>query len=91
MQYTAPSGIPLLLESIGYFYKPFLKQKVNAMSQITVCPGSTATLGCALLAFLNPNDEAIVFEPANGISPPSLQSFIDLKSNLLGRNMLEYP
>jgi len=66
-QYAPMSGLPALREAVGTFYN------VNPDTDVTITPGGTAALTTAVLAFVSPGDEVIVFEPAYDSYAPAVR------------------
>lgn len=62
-QYAAPHGEQILREAVAAYHKRFYGQEVDANTEITITSGATEALFCASLAFIEPGDEVIVFEP----------------------------
>lgn len=63
-QYAPMAGWMPLRESIAEKVEQLYGLKPDPGSEITVTPGGTCAIFCALTAILQPGDEVIVFEPA---------------------------
>lgn len=72
-QYTHSNGYPILRENIAAKVEKLYAQKINADTDITVCPGATYAIYTALTSILQANDEVIVFEPAYDCYHPAIQ------------------
>ncbi|MFC6267558.1 methionine aminotransferase [Frigoriflavimonas asaccharolytica] len=72
-QYTPLQGDPLLVENLSIFNKnrklPILIDKEN----ITIIPGATYGIYCALKTIIDFGDEVIVFEPCYDSYVPSIE------------------
>lgn len=72
-QYAPLQGDPMLLENLATFNKkrkiPINVEKEN----ITIIPGATYGIYCALTAIIEPGDEVIVFEPCYDSYVPSIE------------------
>ncbi len=62
-QYAITWGAPPLRRAIADKYRRLYGMDVDPDRHVTVCCGSTETMLSTLLAFLNPGDQVIVFEP----------------------------
>lgn len=62
-QYAVTFGQPELRQAIADHSQRFYGQQVDIENEITVTSGATEAIFCAGLAFLNPGDEVIVFQP----------------------------
>lgn len=62
-QYAPSHGTPRLRSAISADWHNRFGQVVDPNSEITVTTGATEALFAAMMAFLNPGDEAIFFEP----------------------------
>ncbi len=61
-QYTAPRGIPRLLNAVAALLEPQIG-KIDPLEEITITVGATQALHAALAALVNPGDEVILLEP----------------------------
>lgn len=72
-QYATSSGEAVLREAIARHSKRFYDEEVDPATEITVTTGATEALFCAALAFADPGDEVIVFEPTYDSYVPSIR------------------
>ena len=86
-QYAPLQGDPLLVENLATFNK-MRKTPINIEKEnITIIPGATYGIYCALTAILEPGDEVIVFEPCYDSYIPSIEMnggipvFVQLDTN----------
>ena len=71
-QYAVTFGEPELRQAIAQHSQRFYGQQVDAESEITVTSGATEAIFCAGLAFLNPGDEVVVFQPCYDSYAPAI-------------------
>lgn len=71
-QYAPMSGLPLLLESIAHRIQAKYNKTISS-GNITVTPGATYGIYVALAAFIEPNDEVIILEPAYDSYVPNIK------------------
>ncbi len=72
-QYAPLQGDPMLLENLATFNK---QRKISidlSPEHITIIPGATYGIYCALTAIIVPGDEVIVFEPCYDSYVPSIE------------------
>ncbi len=72
-QYAISAGEPALREAIARHAARFYGQQVDPVSQITVTSGATEAIFCSALAFVEPGDEVIVFEPCYDSYAPAIR------------------
>ncbi|MEM7208613.1 MAG: methionine aminotransferase [Pseudomonadota bacterium] len=72
-QYAPMIGLPALREQLAITVQSRYQRKVNPDSEITVCPGATEALYCAITALVHPGDEVIVFDPAYDSYAPAIE------------------
>lgn len=63
-QYAPLAGVPALKEQIARKVHDLYGAEVAPEGEITVTPGATEALYCAITACVHPGDEVIVFDPA---------------------------
>ena len=63
-QYAPMSGLPALRQQLAIKVERWYQRQVDYDEEITVVPGATAALFCAIQAVVNPGDEVIVFDPS---------------------------
>ena len=71
-QYAPMIGLPALREQLADKIAQRYSRNVNIDSEITVGPGATEALYCAITALVNTGDEVIVFDPAYDSYAPAL-------------------
>jgi N-succinyldiaminopimelate aminotransferase len=62
-QYPPGPGIPELRRAVAGHQKRFYGQDVDSDTEVLVTAGATEGIAAALIAFMEPGDEAIAFEP----------------------------
>lgn len=62
-QYSPTKGRPRLRKAIADAYSPFWGRKLNPETEVTVTTGANEGMLSAFMAFIEPGDEVIVFEP----------------------------
>jgi N-succinyldiaminopimelate aminotransferase len=62
-QYAPGSGTPILREAIAAHQERFYSLKIDPGSEVVVTTGATEAIAASLLAFLEPGDEVVTFEP----------------------------
>ncbi len=86
-QYAPMPGHLPLREAIAEKISKCYGATLNAADEITITPGGTYALYCAITAVLRPGDEAIVFEPAYDSYIPN----IELNGGKPVRIRMQYP
>lgn len=71
-QYAVTFGEPELRQAIAEHSARFYRQNIDPDKEITVTSGATEAIFCAGLAFINPGDEVIVFEPCYDSYVPAI-------------------
>ena len=71
-QYAPMSGAPTLLAAIAQKIAQTYGKDINPETDITITSGATAALFCAIEAFVHPNDEVIIFDPAYDSYEPAI-------------------
>lgn len=74
-QYPPMAGILKLREVLAEKVQTFYKCSVNPQTEITITAGGTQALFTAIAAFIRPNDEVILIEPAYDSYAPSIETF----------------
>ncbi len=72
-QYAPMTGLPALREQVAVKVARFYGRSVSADQEITITPGATQAIFCAIQAVLRPGDEAIVFDPCYDSYEPSIR------------------
>ena len=63
-QYSPLAGVPALRNQIAAKVQDLYGCTIDPDTQVTVTPGATEALFCAISAIVHPADEVIVFDPA---------------------------
>ncbi|UCJ18941.1 pyridoxal phosphate-dependent aminotransferase [Pseudomonas sp. MM211] len=63
-QYAPMTGLPALREQIALKIGRLYGRQVGVDSEVTVTPGATQAIFCAIQALIHPGDEVIVFDPS---------------------------
>ena len=71
-QYAPMPGLPSLREAIADKVRRLYGREVDPVREVTVTPGATEALHCAVSAAINAGDEAIAFDPAYDTYEPSV-------------------
>lgn len=72
-QYAPMTGLPRLREQVALKVAALYGRAVNAESEVTIVPGATEAIFCAVQALIRPGDEAIVLDPCYDSYEPSVQ------------------
>jgi methionine aminotransferase len=72
-QYAPMIGVAALREQLALKIERWYQRNVDEQSEITVVPGATAALFCAIQAVVNPGDEVIVFDPSYDSYAPAVK------------------
>lgn len=62
-QYSPTKGRPRLKKAIADAYEPFWGRKLNPETEVTITTGANEGMLSAFMAFIEPGDEVIIFEP----------------------------
>ncbi|KAF7547924.1 hypothetical protein G7Z17_g7381 [Cylindrodendrum hubeiense] len=62
-QYSPTKGRPRLRKAIADAYSPFWGRQLNPETEVTITTGANEGMLSAFMAFIEPGDEVIVFEP----------------------------
>lgn len=62
-QYPPSRGLPDLRQAVAAHYRAHQNVELDWRGEITVTSGATEAIAAALLAFIEPGDEAVLFEP----------------------------
>lgn len=63
-QYAPLAGVPELCEQIAANIHDLYGREIDPGRELTITPGATEGIYCAITAVVNPGDEVIVFDPA---------------------------
>ncbi|SEC00871.1 pyridoxal phosphate-dependent aminotransferase [Pseudomonas anguilliseptica] len=72
-QYAPMTGLPALREQVAAKVARCYGREVSADSEVTIVPGATQGIFCAIQALIQPGDEVIVFDPSYDSYEPSVQ------------------
>ncbi len=72
-QYAISHGVPRLRRAIAAIWARERDRAVDPETEITVTSGATEALADAMLAFLDPGDEVVLFEPFYDSYPPIIR------------------
>lgn len=62
-QYAVGQGAVVLRKAVAAHAKRFYDQQLDPLSQVVVTSGATEAIFDAVMAFVNPGDEVVLFEP----------------------------
>lgn len=62
-QYPPMRGLPVLRQAVAEHYRAHQGIDLDWASEVTITSGATEALAAALLAFVSPGDEVVLFEP----------------------------
>lgn len=71
-QYAPMTGLPALREQVAAKIARCYGRTVSADSEVTITPGATQAIFCAIQALIHPGDEVIVFDPCYDSYEPSV-------------------
>ena len=71
-QYAPMAGLPRLRRAVAEQLRRHRAVNVDPEQEITIVPGATAGLFCAITAVVRPGDEVIVFDPAYDSYEPAV-------------------
>jgi len=72
-QYAPMTGLPVLRQQVAAKIARSYGVTVNADSEVTITPGATEAIFCAIQAVIRSGDEVIVFDPAYDSYEPSVE------------------
>lgn len=72
-QYAPMAGLPALREQIALQLSRFRQVSCDPEKEITVVPGATEGIFCAVMACVRPGDEAIVLDPCYDSYEPAIE------------------
>jgi methionine aminotransferase len=72
-QYSPMTGLPVLRQQIAATIARSYGVSVDVDSEVTVTPGATEAIFCAIQAVIHSGDEVIVFDPAYDSYEPSVE------------------
>lgn len=71
-QYPPMAGLPILREAVAQQVLHYRGVKIDPEHEITIVPGATESIFCAIQAAINPGDEVIVLDPAYDSYEPAI-------------------
>ncbi|WP_397432673.1 pyridoxal phosphate-dependent aminotransferase [Pseudomonas chlororaphis] len=72
-QYAPMTGLPALRQQVAAKIARSYGVQVNAETEVTITPGATQAIFCAIQAVIQPGDEVIVFDPCYDSYEPSVE------------------
>ena len=72
-QYCPMTGLPALREQVAAKVAAFYGRNVSADAEVTITPGATEAIFCAVQALIRSGDEAIVLDPCYDSYEPSVE------------------
>ncbi|MEM9759805.1 MAG: methionine aminotransferase [Pseudomonadota bacterium] len=72
-QYAPMAGLPRLRDAIADQLRRWRGVEVDPESEVTVVPGATEGIFCAITALVNPGDEVIVLDPVYDSYEPAVE------------------
>lgn len=72
-QYSPMSGLPALRQQVAAKVARQYGVTVDADNEVTITPGATAAIFCAIHAVIRPGDEVIVFDPCYDSYEPAVE------------------
>ena len=72
-QYAPMTGLPALREQVAAKIARSYGRVVSADAEVTIVPGATQGIFCAIHALIQPGDEVIVFDPCYDSYEPSVE------------------
>lgn len=71
-QYAAMTGVPALCEQVASKIARLYRNPVSAEHEVTITPGATQALFCAIQTLVRAGDEVIVFDPCYDSYEPAV-------------------
>ena len=72
-QYAPMTGLPVLREQVALKIQALYGRSVDPQQEITITPGATQAIFCAIQSVVQAGDEVIVFDPCYDSYEPSVQ------------------
>lgn len=72
-QYAPMTGLPALREQVALKVAALYGRLVDADAEVTITPGATQAIFCAIQTLVRPGDEVIVFDPCYDSYEPSVE------------------
>jgi methionine aminotransferase len=86
-QYAPLAGVPELRQQIAAKVLDLYDREIDPDTEVTVTPGATEAIYCAITALVHPSDEVIVFDPAYDTYEPG----VTLNGGITRHIALHYP
>jgi methionine aminotransferase len=72
-QYAPLAGIAALRQQCAFKIKEYYDRDVNWDTEVTITPGATEAIYCAITAIVQPGDEVIMFDPVYDCYDPAVR------------------
>ena len=72
-QYAPLAGVPALRQQVAAKVERFYDHAIDADTQVTITPGATEAIFCAVHAVVRPGDEVIMFDPVYDCYDPAVR------------------
>ena len=72
-QYAPLAGVPVLRQAVAAKVARFYDHACDADAQVTITPGATEAIYCAVTAVVRPCDEVIMFDPVYDCYDPAVR------------------
>ncbi|MFJ4141515.1 pyridoxal phosphate-dependent aminotransferase [Pseudomonas sp. NPDC089734] len=72
-QYSPMTGLPALRQQVAAKIARSYGRQVNPDTEVTITPGATQAIFCAIQTVIRPGDEVIVFDPCYDSYEPSVE------------------
>ncbi|WP_122558752.1 aminotransferase class I/II-fold pyridoxal phosphate-dependent enzyme, partial [Pseudomonas viridiflava] len=72
-QYSPMSGLPALRQQVAAKIQRSYGVRVDPEREVTITPGATQGIFCAVQTVIRPGDEAIIFDPCYDSYEPSVE------------------
>ncbi len=72
-QYAPMTGLPALREQVAAKVERCYGRRVDEAREVTITPGATEAIFCAVQAMVRPGDEVIVFDPCYDSYEPAVE------------------
>ncbi|WP_155497230.1 aminotransferase class I/II-fold pyridoxal phosphate-dependent enzyme, partial [Pseudomonas syringae group genomosp. 3] len=72
-QYSPMTGLPALRQQVAAKIARSYGREINPDSEITITPGATQAIFCAIHSVIRPGDEVIIFDPCYDSYEPAVE------------------
>lgn len=72
-QYAPMTGLPALREQVAAKIERCYGRRIDEVREVTITPGATEAIFCAVQAMVRPGDEVIVFDPCYDSYEPAVE------------------